>query len=325
MVAIPFVLTRTPESLGRRARLDLAGIALVAAAAFATTWALIGGNDAGWTSVATLLPLAVGLAAGVTFVAVERRSSAPMLPPRLFRSRAFAGGNLSIFFLNATLTGAIFLTAQFFQVAAEQGPLGAGLRLVPWGILPVLIGPRAGALADRFGERALVVAGTLAVALGVAGMAGAVAVAGPGVGYGWLAGAMAVSGAGLGLAIPATTRAAVSRVAPAELGTASGTYSTLRQLGGAFGVAILGATFAAFAAPGGAAGSGGAGVSGGFAAATAFADGYLPALAVAAVFALAASAAGLALPRAASPSRVFSIRRMSASGGQVARPRRTAV
>jgi hypothetical protein len=75
-----------------------------------------------------------------------------MLPARLFRSPAFSAGNTAIFMINASLTGVIFLMPQFQQVVAGQDPLGSGMRLLPWGIAPFLVGPRAGALADRVGN-----------------------------------------------------------------------------------------------------------------------------------------------------------------------------
>ncbi|HEY3261665.1 MAG TPA: MFS transporter, partial [Pseudonocardiaceae bacterium] len=193
LVAIPLVLSRTPESFGPRAALDVQGIVLAGTAALGMVWALIRGNSAGWTSAQTLAPLAVGCVAGILFIIVERRTGAPMLPLRLFGSRSFSAGNAAIFFLNATLTGAIFFTAQFFQVASGLGPLDAGLRLLPWGVMPLVLGPRAGALADRVGERSLIVAGTLAMAVGMAWMA---FVAAPGVAYVWLVAPMTLTGAG---------------------------------------------------------------------------------------------------------------------------------
>jgi EmrB/QacA subfamily drug resistance transporter len=278
LAAIPLVLARTPESFGPRAALDLPGILSGAVAATAVVWALIRANEVGWTSAQTLLPLLVGVLAGAAFIVVERRAAAPMLPLRLFRSRPFAAGNAGIFFLNAALTGAIFFTAQFFQVASHLGALDAGIRLLPWGVMPMLIGPRAGALADRFGERNLIVAGALALTSGTAWMA---AVAAPDVAYLRLVAPMTLFGMGLGLAIPALTRAVVSRVAPADLAKASGTFSTLRQLGGAFGVAVLGAVFAA---------------TGGFATAGTFADGYVAVLAVSALLGGGTLVAALVVP-----------------------------
>jgi EmrB/QacA subfamily drug resistance transporter len=278
LVAIPLVLTRTPENFGTRTAPDLPGIVLAAAAALGVVWALIQGNTAGWTSARTTVPLAAGVAAGIAFVAVERRTDTPMLPLRLFGSRPFSAGNAVIFFLNATLTGAIFFTAQYFQVASGQGPLEAGVRLLPLGLMPLVIGPRAGALADRFGERMLIVAGMIAMAVGLAWMA---FVAAPNVSYAWLVLPLTLVGVGIALAIPATTRTVVSRVAPTDLAKASGTFSTLRQLGGAFGVAVLGAVFAG---------------TGGYGTAEAFSDGYVPVLAAAAALALGATLTGLVLP-----------------------------
>jgi hypothetical protein len=93
---------------------------------------------------------------------------------------------------------------------------------------------------------------------------------------------MTIGGIGFALAVPAVTKSVVSLVAPGDIGKASGTYSTIRQLGGAFGVAILGAVFAA---------------TGGYASARAFSDGFAPAVGVSAVLALVGVAAGIALPR----------------------------
>jgi EmrB/QacA subfamily drug resistance transporter len=277
LVAIPLVLARTPESFGARARLDLSGLILSAVAALGVVWALIRGNTAGWTAAQTLVPLAIGVLAGAGFVARERRAAAPMLPLRLFGSRSFSAGNLVIFFVNAALTGGIFFTAQFFQVGYGHGPLVAGLWLLPWGVAPLLIGPRAGALADRFGERSLIVAGSLSLAAGMAWLGLA---ARPGGSYLWLVVPLTLGGIGIALTIPAATRAVVSRVAPPDLAKASGTFSTLRQLGGAFGVAALGAVFAA---------------TGSASSPSSFADGYSPVLILAAALGLCAAVAGRSL------------------------------
>ncbi|MEV4512043.1 MFS transporter [Dactylosporangium sp. NPDC049525] len=223
LVAVPLVLTRTPESHGTRVTADVPGLLLAAAGAFGVVWALI---HTAW------VPLLLGLAAVAALVVRERTTTAPML----LLTRGAAAGNAAIFFVNATLTGGIFLAAQLFQVVHHLGPLDAGLRLLPWGVAPLLLGPRAGALADRFGERPLIVAGTALQAVGMAwfGLAA-------GASYALQVVPMTLSGAGIALAIPAITRAVVSRSAPVDLAKASGTFSTLRQLGGAFGVAVLGA------------------------------------------------------------------------------------
>jgi EmrB/QacA subfamily drug resistance transporter len=280
LLAAPLVLSRVPESRGPAVRIDLAGLLLGGVAATGLVWALVRGNSAGWASAETVGAAALGVTTLAAFVAWERRAPAPMLPLRLFRSRPFSAGNAAMFFLSATTTGAIFFTAQFFQVGQGLGPLAAGLRLLPWGVLPMLLAPYAGALTDRIGPRNLIVVGTVTFTAGTAALALAAAPHAP---YLILVGPILLSGAGLGIAIPAITRSAVSLVAPPDLAKASGAFSTLRQLGGAFGVAIGGAVFAA---------------TGGYESAARYVDGYRPAVLIAAALALGATAAGLTLPRA---------------------------
>lgn len=277
LAAIPLVLTRIGEAAGPGGTVDLPGLALVTAA-LGLVWGLVRGNTAGWGSAEVIGTLAGGAAAAAAFAAWERHAARPMVPARLFRSPAFSAGNAAIFMINASLTGVIFLMPQFQQVVAGQDPLGSGLRLLPWGIAPFLIGPRAGALADRVGERALVVAGSLLQAAGVAWIAAA---AGPGTGYPALITPMTIIGAGFALAIPAVTRSVTSNVPPADIGTASGAFTTMRQLGGAFGVAVLGAAFAA---------------TGSYASPSTFSHGFTTAFAAAAGLALAGAAAGTILP-----------------------------
>jgi EmrB/QacA subfamily drug resistance transporter len=279
VLAIPLVLARVQESYGPRVRLDVPGLAFGTGAALGLVWGLVRGNSAGWGSPEVVAALAAGVLLLAAFVAWELRARAPLLPMRLFRSRAFSVGNAVIFFLNASLTGAVFFMAQFLQTVLAQGPLDAGLRLLPWGVAPFLIAPRAGALADRIGERPLIVSGLLLQTAGMAWIAGQ---ARPGLAYAAMIAPMVVSGCGFAMALPAVTKSVVSSVAPADIGKASGTYSTLRQLGGAFGVAALVAVFAA---------------AGSYASAQAFSDGFAPAMGVAAGLSLAGAIAGLVLPR----------------------------
>jgi EmrB/QacA subfamily drug resistance transporter len=275
--AIPFALARVPEGFGAAAPVDAPGLALAAAAALGLVWGLIRAGDAGWTSPSVLVPLGGGALLAVAFLGWERRARAPMLPLRLFGSPAFAAGNAVIFLLNGALTAAVFFTAQYLQISLHHGPLAAGLRLLPWGIAPLLVAPRAGALADRFGDRPPVVTGMVLFTVGLGWLA---LVARAGAAYLSVVAPMTVAGVGFAVAIPAVTTAVVGSVAPPDIGMASGTYSTMRQLGGAFGVAVLGAVFA---------------VTGGYGSAAAFSDGYRAAMGVGAGLTLAGAVAGLAL------------------------------
>ncbi len=113
LLAIPLVLFRVEESYGPRVALDIPGLALGTGAALGLVWGLVRGNSAGWGSPEVVAALAAGALLGPAFVAWELRARAPLLPMRLFRSRAFSAGNAAIFFLNASLTGAVFFMAQF--------------------------------------------------------------------------------------------------------------------------------------------------------------------------------------------------------------------
>ncbi|MBO2447409.1 MFS transporter [Actinomadura barringtoniae] len=277
-VAIPLVFTRVKEAFGPPARFDLPGLALVTLSAFGLTWGLVRGDRAGWSSAEILVAFVGGAVLLAGFAIWERRAPAPMLPLRLFRSRAFSAGNLAVFFLNASMTGAIFFMAQFQHEVAGHDSLVAGLALLPWGVAPSLLAPLAGSLADRIGERPLVAAG---LALQTAGMAWISLAASTDVAYIQLALPMVLSGAGAALAIPASTKAVTSRVAPADIGKASGTFSTMRQLGGAFGVAVMAAVFAS---------------SGDYANPQAFSDGFVAAFGAAAILSVVGTLAGFALP-----------------------------
>jgi EmrB/QacA subfamily drug resistance transporter len=278
LAMIPLSLRRMSESLGPAARLDVRGLALITGAAFGLVWGLVRGNSAGWGSAEVLAALAGGLALLTGFVAWELRAREPMLPMRLFRSRAFAAGNAACFLMTAALFGTVFFMAQFLQTAQGQSPLDAGLRLLPWTATLFVVAPAAGAVVGRVGERPLIAGGLLLQAIGMAWIA---LVAEPGVAYAQLVAPLIVAGAGASMAIPPAQSVVVGAVAPAYIGRAAGTFTTLRQLGGAFGVAILVAVFAG---------------AGSYASPHAFGDGFARAIGVAALLSLAGAVAGAVVP-----------------------------
>ena len=281
LAAIPLVLRRIPESYGRRARLDFTGLALVSGAALGIVWALVRGNAAGWGSVEVLGALAAGIVLAIAFVTWELRAPEPMLPMGFFRSRGFAAGNASVFFLIASLFGAAFFLAQFLQTSLGYGPLGTGLRLMPWTATLFIVAPIAGSLVNRVGERPLIVGGLLLQAIGMAWIG---LIASPSMDYVDMVPALVLAGTGVSMAIPATQNVVMSAVPATEAGKASGTYNMLRQLGGVFGIALLVAVFTG---------------AGGYASPQAFTNGFTPAIGVTAGLALIGAVAGLGLPRVA--------------------------
>jgi EmrB/QacA subfamily drug resistance transporter len=193
LAAIPLVLTRMRESYGSDTDFDVPGLALVSAGAFGLVWGLVRGNGVGWGSLETIASLVVGLALLGAFVGWELRASEPMLPMRFFRSRSFAAGNGAIFFTFASLFAAVFFYAQLLQTGLGYGPLGTGLRLLPWTATFITVAPIAGSLADRIGERPLMVGG---LTLQAAGMAWLALIVEPGITYSQMLAPFIVAGVG---------------------------------------------------------------------------------------------------------------------------------
>jgi EmrB/QacA subfamily drug resistance transporter len=278
LAVIPLVLTRLEESFGPQRPLDVPGIALVTGAALGIVWGLVRGNSAGWGSPEVVGMLALGVLLAIGFVAWERRAPAPMLPLGVFRSRAFSAGNATNFFQFGSLFGAVFFMAQFLQAGLGYGPLGTGVRLLAWTATLTLIAPFAGALADKLGERPFMVAGLALQGLGMAWIA---LIAAPGMAYGELIAPLIVTGSGTSMAMPSLQSAVLGAVAPSQIGQASGTFTMVRQLGSAFGLAVLVAVFAG---------------TGSYASPAAFADGFVPAIAVSAGLAFAGTLTALLVP-----------------------------
>ena len=241
-------------------------------------WGLVRGNQVGWGSAEVIGSLAAGVLLAVAFVAWELRAREPMMPLGFFRSRAFSAGNAAIFFTFASLFAAVFFYAQLLQTALGYGPLDAGLRLLPWTATFMTVAPVAGALADRIGERPLMVGGLV---LQAAGMAWLALIADPGMAYSQMLAPFIVAGVGVSMAIPAAQNSVVGSVSLEALGKAAGTNSMMRELGGVFGIALAVAVFAG---------------AGSYISPQAFTDGFTPAILVAAGLSLAGAVAGLALP-----------------------------
>jgi EmrB/QacA subfamily drug resistance transporter len=278
LVIIALVLSRIQESFGPHTPADILGVLTVSGAALGLMWGLVRGNSVGWGSLEVVATLVVGVLLTGTFVAWELRARAPMVPMHFFRSRAFSAGNIAHFLLQASLVGSLFFMAQFLQTAQGYGPLGTGLRLLPWTITVFAIAPLAGALVNRVGERLLIVGGLLLQAVGMAWIG---LIAAPDRSYSEFIAPLIIAGFGVSIALPAAQNVVINAVATGEIGKASGTFNMFRQLGGAFGVAILAAVFAG---------------TGSFVSAQAFSNGFAPAMGVSAALSLLGALTGLVLP-----------------------------
>ena len=240
LVLMPVALRRLEESRGSNERLDFPGLALISAGLFGIVWGLVRGNGSGWASPEIVTALALGIALVGLFVRWELRASAPMLPMRFFRNRAFTQINVASLFMFFGMFGSIFLLAQFFQIVQGYTPLGSGLRILPWTAMPVVVAPIAGALSDRVHGPRLIGIG---LALQAGGLAWIAAVSSPTVAYSELVLPFILSGAGMGLFFAPVANVILSSVRPVEEGQASGVNNAIRELGGVFGVAVLASIF----------------------------------------------------------------------------------
>ncbi|HXW34545.1 MAG TPA: DHA2 family efflux MFS transporter permease subunit, partial [Acidimicrobiales bacterium] len=242
LVLIVLARWRLRESFGPNKPLDIPGVALATSGLLGIVLGLVRANSHGWTSEGVLASFAIGAVGLVSFVAWELRSEHPMLPLGLFRSRGFSVVNAIALIMSFGMFGSIFFLSQFLQFVQHYSPFEAGLRVLPWTGMPMLVAPIAARLADRYGGRPLLVTGLALQALGLAWIA---AVTSPTVPYSELWMAFVISGVGMALFFVPLASVVLSSVRHEQEGVASGTNGAFREVGGVLGIASLGAVFAA--------------------------------------------------------------------------------
>ncbi|MEV5979953.1 MFS transporter [Streptomyces sp. NPDC052114] len=275
---LPLARLRLAESRGAGARLDIAGTLLASGGLFGIVYALVRGPQDGWSSVTVLTSMTVGVALLGGFVHHGIHNKAPMLPMRLFRSRAFSGINAASLLMFLGMFGSIFLLSQYMQIVLGYSPTEAGLRMLPWTGMPMLVSPLAGYLSDRIGGRPVVAAGLFLQALGLAWYAAVVA---PDASYAVQLPALIISGVGMSLFFAPASNLVMSSVRTHEQGIASGSNNALREVGGALGIAVMSSIFSA---------------QGGYASAGDFVNGLEPALWVGSATVVLAAVAALFIP-----------------------------
>ncbi len=241
LVLIPIVLRSVPESYGPANRLDLRGLFLAAAGLLTLTFGVVRAPSLGWDSPIVAGSLVGGALLIAAFVAWERVAPAPMLPLRFFRSRSFSLTNLLSVAMFFGIFGAIFLLSQFFQTSQGDGPFLAGVKTLPWTAMPMVVAPIAGAvLYPRYGGRPLL---TIGLALQAAAMLYLYLVTGVDTAYLTFIPGFVMAGAGMGLVFSPSASMILDAVSDSEAGQASGAASTLREVGGVFGVAVMATVF----------------------------------------------------------------------------------
>jgi MFS family permease len=269
-------------------RLDVAGAVTVTAALMLAVYAIVNGNEAGWSSVQTLGLLAAAAALLAAFVAIESRTRSPLVPLRLFRLRNVATANVVGVLWAAAMFAWFFLSALYLQLVLGYSPLEVGLAFLPSNLIMAAFSLGLSAkLVLRFGIRA-----PLALGLGLSAV-GLVLFARAPVDGSFVVDvlpSMILLGFGAGMALNPVLLAAMSDVDPSEAGLASGVVNTSFMMGGALGLAVLASLAASRTDSLLAAGDG---------ALVALNGGYRVAFLVGALFALAAAALGALLLRPA--------------------------
>ncbi|MEU0407200.1 MFS transporter [Streptomyces griseorubiginosus] len=275
---LPLARLRLAESHGTGARLDIPGTLLASGGLFGVVYGLVRGPSDGWTDSLVLLALFAGGALLAAFVLYSTRAKNPMLPMRLFRSRAFSGINAASLLMFLGMFGSIFLLSQYMQGVLGYSPTEAGLRMLPWTGMPMLVAPIAGILSDRIGGRPVVATGLFFQAAGLAYMASVVTVD---ASYGSQLPGLVLSGIGMALFFAPASNLVMSSVRPSEQGIASGANNALREVGGALGIAVMASIFSA---------------QGGYESGQSFVDGLQPALITGAGVVAVAGVAALLIP-----------------------------
>jgi MFS family permease len=239
-VLVCFLSSRLlPAAPGRAGglRLDVAGALTVTASLMLAVYAIVNGNQEGWTSGQTLGVLGGAAALLALFLTIETRSPSPLMPLRLFRLRNVATANVVGVLWAAAMFAWFFLSAQYLQFVLGYSPLRVGLAFLPGNLImgALSIGLSA-KLVMRFGIRRPLAVGLLLATAGLLLFARAPV---HGTFILDVLPSMILLGFGAGMAFNPVLLAAMSDVEPSESGLASGVVNTSFMMGGALGLAVL--------------------------------------------------------------------------------------
>ena len=264
-------------------RLDLPGLLSSGIALFALTYGLIEANTYGWTSPRILALFAVAAIGFAAFILLELHQRAPMLDLSLFRNGTFAGANTVMLLVGLAMFGVFFYNSLFIQNIIGWSPVQTGASFLPMTVLIILIAPFAGRYSDKVGSRWLMGGGMVLLALSLLIFSRLDATS---TFWDILPGLL-IGGLGMAVVMAPTTAAAMGSVPVDKAGVGSAVLNSGRQVGGALGIAVMGAIVASYAT----------GIPGTPEATEGFVTGYQHALQVAALIALAGAVIAVATVR----------------------------
>lgn len=239
---IGLVLTRSVVTESRdpttSRRIDPPGLVTGTAGLFFLVYALIEGNARGWTDAFILGAFALSAALLAAFFYVESHRRSPMLPLSFFRIPTFSAANVVAAAVFFAMFGSVFFLSLYLQNVDGYSPVGAGVRLLAFSVVILFVAPLAGRLSDRFGSRWFMTFGPLTAAVGLTLLLRTE----PGSSYfSVLLPSFLVLAAGMAATMTPMTAAVMGSVETRHAGVASAATNTSREIGGVFGIALLGA------------------------------------------------------------------------------------
>jgi EmrB/QacA subfamily drug resistance transporter len=231
-----------PDTDTTNSRVDVSGMLSFTAAAGLITYAMIRANEHSWTSPATLGSLVAGAVLLALFVTVEQRSDHAMLDMSLMRNRSFVGVLIAALLLNFAAFAYFTYTSIWLQSVLGLSPIQAGLTGLPLSVAAFAVSAGIGRFLHDRNPGPIIGAGMILIGTGA--LVSALLVHGS-AGWAALVPGYLIVGIGVGLAMPTLSSAGMASVAVQRGGMAAGAVNTARQLGYAFGIALLGSVFAA--------------------------------------------------------------------------------
>jgi len=234
------LIIRESRDTSHEQRLDLPGLVTSGIALFALVYALIEANSKGWTSPLILGLFALAAVSGTAFVLLELHQRLPMFDMTLFRNPTFAGANTVALLVSLAMFGVFFFISLYMQNVLGYSAVRAGVAFLPMTVLIILVAPFAGRSSDRLGSRWLMTAGMTLVGCSLLIFAQLQ----PDSSYFQLLPGMILGGVGMATTMTPMTAAVLSSVPVDKAGVGSGMLNTFRQVGGALGIALMGAILA---------------------------------------------------------------------------------
>lgn len=216
--------------------LDLPGAFTSIVGLGALVWGIITAGEHGWTAPAPLVAFAIATASLGAFVAWERHTAHPMLDVAFFKSGRFTAASVGVALAYFALFGSLFLISQLLQLVLGYSALDAGLRLLPLALTMALFSSVSNKLVDLVGTRVVVASGMTIVAVGLL-WAGSI---GHGGSYADYLPGLVLLGTGIALTWGPTTESIMGSLPASKAGVGSAVNDTVREVGGALGVAVLG-------------------------------------------------------------------------------------